>query len=211
MRRICFFVLTLTVAMSFCGMQTSAATMFSDDDWTEQRTLLMGKWSQLFYEVNVGINVSPRTYKTSADFIYFSLGYGKPNTSNAWRYFLPDSKQQAPDSQEEHQQMVDDSTNGLHAATVGIGWQHFFTHWIGFHMQAGYGTILDLGGGNASTTSSSSSSSQETDTKSTFIYHSAPVQAGLDFCFWNQLEVQVGATYMWKEIPIITLGLGITF
>ena len=104
----------------------------------------------------------------------------------------------------------DDSTSGLHAGTIGIGWQHFFNHWIGFHMQAGWGFIADLGGGNSSESVSSSSTDEE-DTKSTFIYNTVPVQAGIDFNLWNNLELQVGATYMWKEIPIITIGLGVVF
>ncbi len=183
------------------------AQMFSDDDWDDQHFLIMGKWSQLFYELNFGITGSEDSY---ADFFYFSVGYGKPNTKNAWRKFLPESKQAAPTSKDEMLNKQDDSTSGLHAGTIGIGWQHFFNHWIGFHMQAGWGFIADLGGGNSSESVSSSSTDEE-DTKSTFIYNTVPVQAGIDFNLWNNLELQVGATYMWKEIPIITVGLGVVF
>lgn len=190
-----------------CSLLPTRAQMFSDDDWDDQHFLIMGKWSQLFYELNFGITGSTDEY---ADFVYFSVGYGKPNTKNAWRKFLPESKQAAPTSKEEMQAKQDDSTSGLHAGTIGIGWQHFFNHWIGFHMQAGWGFIADLGGGNSSE-SVSTSSSEEEDTKSTFIYNSVPVQAGIDFNLWNNLELQVGATYMWKEIPIITVGLGVVF
>jgi len=190
-----------------CSLLPLKAQMFSDDDWDDQHFLIMGKWSQLFYELNFGITGSTDEY---ADFVYFSVGYGKPNTKNAWRKFLPESKQAAPTSKEEMQAKQDDSTSGLHAGTIGIGWQHFFNHWIGFHMQAGWGFIADLGGGNSSESVSSSSTDEE-DTKSTFIYNTVPVQAGIDFNLWNNLELQVGATYMWKEIPIITIGLGVVF
>lgn len=188
-------------------MLPTRAQIFSDDDWDDQHFLIMGKWSQFFYELNFGISGST---SSSADFVYFSVGYGKPTTKNAWRKFLPESKQAAPTSKEEMQAKQDDSTSGLHAGTIGIGWQHFFNHVIGFHMQAGWGFIADLGGGNSSE-SVSTSSSEEDDTKSTFIYNSVPVQAGIDINLWNNLELQVGATYMWKEIPIITVGLGVVF
>lgn len=190
-----------------CLLLPSRAQMFSDDDWDDQHFLIMGKWSQLFYELNFGITGSK---DSNADFVYFSVGYGKPNTKNAWRKFLPESKQAAPTSKDEMLNKQDDSTSGLHAGTIGIGWQHFFNHWIGFHMQAGWGFIADLGGGNSSESVSSSSTDEE-DTKSTFIYNTVPVQAGIDFNLWNNLELQVGATYMWKEIPIITVGLGVVF
>ena len=190
-----------------CSLLPLRAQMFSDDDWNDQHFLIMGKWSQLFYELNFGITGSKDSY---ADFVYFSIGYGKPNTKNAWRKFLPESKQAAPTSKDEMLNKQDDSTSGLHAGTIGIGWQHFFNHWIGFHMQAGWGFIADLGGGNSSESVSSSSTDEE-DTKSTFIYNTVPVQAGIDFNLWNNLELQVGATYMWKEIPIITVGLGVVF
>ena len=200
----------LLLATLFClclSASSARAQMFSDDDWDDQHFLIMGKWSQLFYELNFGITGSTDEY---ADFVYFSIGYGKPNTENAWRKFLPKSQQAAPTSKEEHLAKQEDSTSGLHAGTIGIGWQHFFNHWIGFHAQAGWGFIADLGGGNSSASVNTSSSDEE-ETKSTFIYNTVPVQAGIDFNLWNNLELQVGATYMWKEIPIITIGLGVVF
>lgn len=206
MKRIFFFF----IGIMFSNISVNAQ-MFSDDDWNEH-FLIMAKWSQLFYELNFGI--TPSTDET-ANFVYFSIGYGKPTTKNAWRKFLPKSQQAAPTSKEEMLAKKDDTTSGLHSGTIGIGWQHLFNHWIGFHIQAGWGFIADLGGGNSSsstsTSSSSSTSTETTDTKSTFIYNSAPIQAGIDFNLWKHLELQVGATYMWKEIPIITLGIGVVF
>lgn len=206
---------TIVLLFTFLGLavlpskaQLFDASMFSDDDWDDQHFFVMGKWSQLFYELNFGITGSQ---SESADFVYFSIGYGKPNTKNAWRKFLPESKQAAPTSKEEMKAKTDDTTSGLHAGTIGIGWSHYFNHWIGFHAQAGWGFIADLGGGNSAATSTTSTSSDEEDTKSTFIYNTVPVQAGLDFCLWNNLLLQVGATYMWKEIPIVTVGLGLAF
>lgn len=185
------------------------AAFFSDDDWDNQHTFVMGKWSQLFYELNIGITGSRDEY---ADFVYFSVGYGKPTTKNAWRKFLPKSQQAAPTSKEEMKAKIDDTTSGLHAGTIGIGWKHYFTHWIGFHVQAGWGFIADLGGGNSSATSTNTDAmEEEDDSKSTFIYNSVPVQAGVDFCFLNNLLLSAGVSYMWKEIPIITLGLGLAF
>ncbi len=205
-------ILLLTVFLGLATLPSRAqlfdAEMFSDDDWDDQHFFVMGKWSQLFYELNFGITGSTDEY---ADFVYFSVGYGKPNKKNAWRKFLPESKQAAPTSKEEMQAKTDDTTSGLHAGTIGIGWKHYFTHWIGFHAQAGWGFIADLGGGNSAATSTTSTSSDEEDAKSTFIYNTVPVQAGLDFCLWNNLLLQVGATYMWKEIPIVTVGLGLAF
>ncbi len=203
MKKILYTIVTLLFPSLCC------AQIFSSDDWNDQKTMIMGKWSQLYYELNVGINVAPDTYNSCGDFVYFSVGYGKPNTKNAWRKFLPDSQQSAPGSKDEMLERTDDSTSGLHAGTIGLGWQHFFNHVIGFHLQAGWGFIADFGSGSSS--SSTTDASSDGETKKTFIYNTVPVQAGLDINLWNNLNLQVGATYMWKEIPIITIGLGATF
>lgn len=205
--------LLILFALCVCAMPLRAQDDGSSyRTWTNQHTLIMCKWSQLFYELNIGITGSTRR---SANFCYFSAGYGKPNTENAWRKFLPASQQAAPTSKDEMLAKQDDNTKGLHAGTIGVGWQHFFTHWIGFHVQAGWSFIADLGGGNSSssvtTSSSTSSDDSSSDDKSTFIYNSAPIQAGLEFCLWRHLELQGGVTYMWKEIPILTVGVGVVF
>ncbi len=204
MKKIFLIIALCNLSVIYSKAQLFDADMFSDDDWDDQHTFVMGKWSQLFYELNVGIT---RSKSESANFIYLSAGLGKPTTKNAWRKFLPESKQAAPSSKEEMLSKKDDSTSGLYSGTIGVGWQHYFNHWIGLHLQAGWGFIADFGGGN----SSSSDSTDDEDTKSTFIYNSVPIQAGVDFCLWNNLMIQVGATYMWKEIPIITVGVGLAF
>lgn len=199
-----------TVIMGLCFATHSVkAQMFSTDYWNNDKegTMVMGKWSQLFYELNVGGNATK--FGKHANFLYISLGYGKPNQKNAWRKFLPDSKREAPTSKDEMKQRVDNTTSGLHAGTIGIGWQHFFTHYIGFHIQAGWAFIGDFG--TREEDSTVSSSDEEEGSKSTFIYNTVPVQAGIDFNLWKNFELQVGATYMWKEIPIVTVGLGVVF
>lgn len=200
----------IAVLLGLCFTHNSVkAQMFYNSYWDDddEKVMFMGKWSQLFYEVNVGANVSG--YEKYADFLYLSLGYGKPNTENAWRKFLPNSKREAPTSKDEMQQRVDNTTSGLHAGTIGFGWQHFFTHYIGFHVQAGWAFIGDFGSRDDDSTVSSSD--EEEGSKSTFIYNSVPIQVGLDFNLWRRWNIQVGATYMWKEIPIITIGTGLVF
>lgn len=207
MKRNLFYFITFIL---FSIPMVGNAQIFSDDDWEEEKTMIMGKWSQLFYELNVGINVDKGRYNDFADFVYISIGYGKPNTENAWRKFLPNSQQAAPGSKEEMMNRTDDNTSGLHAGTIGLGWQHFFNHVIGFHIQAGWGFIADFGSGTSSSTSTTTSTGEE-EVKKTFIYNSVPVQAGLDLNLWKNLNLQVGVTYMWKEIPIITVGIGAAF
>lgn len=201
--------LTVITILWFASTNFSAAQMFYDRYWDDddEKMMVMGKWSQLFYEVNIGANVSG--YEKYADFIYLSLGYGKPNTDNAWRKFLPESKRAAPTSKDDMKNRIDNTTSGLHAGMIGVGWQHFFTHYIGFHMQAGWAFIADWGSRDDDSTVSTSD--EEEGEKSTFIYHSVPVQVGIDFNLWRRLDLQFGATYMWKEIPIFTVGVGVVF
>lgn len=223
-------VVSLLSISSVCKAQ-----VFSDDDWEDQKTMVMAKWSPLYYELNVGINVNNSRYSDGADFVYFSLGYGKPTTKNSWKNILP--TQQAPNdsgmstgrpSQNSGSQqtppsngggdMPEGDTSGLHAGTIGIGWQHFFNHVIGFHVQAGWGFIANFGGNNApsepsapSSRASSSMQEPEAGEQKTFIYNSVPVQAGLDLNLWTNLNLQVGVTYMWKGNPVPTIGLGVAF
>lgn len=182
------------------------AQVFSCDTWRDQHKFVMGKWSQLFYEIDLGITNSK---SKTANFIYLSLGYGKPTTSNAWRKFLPNSKRTAPASKDEMLQRSNSSTSGLHAGTVGLGYKYYFNHVIGFHVQAGWAFIADFGSRDEDESLSSNDESE--GEQSTFLYNSVPIQLGIDFNLWKHLEVQVGATYMWKEIPIITVGLGVAF
>lgn len=253
------------------------AQVFTDDDW-EEKTLITAKWSPLYYELNIGANVVPD--EEYADFIYFSVGYGKPSATNDWNKYLSSPTQgntsgtqptkptqptgpsgssgsgpgggpggSGSPSEPSEPTMPTEPTapaganggsmDGLHAGLLGLGWKHFFNHAIGFHVQAGWGFVADLGSGDdqqqqggsgsgsssststkfgtntgsqsSSSSSSSSSSNQEQPTKDTFVYNTVPVQVGLDVSLWNNLIVSVGATYMWKEKPMVTLGIGVTF
>ena len=89
------------VVIALFTSTSAKAQMFDGDaywDDDDESTLIMGKWSQLYYELNVGWNVSG--FEKHANFIYFGIGIGYPvNTKNAWRKFLPE--QQIPSSEEE--------------------------------------------------------------------------------------------------------------
>lgn len=209
------------------------AQIFSTDRWG-QKTVIMGKYSPLFYEINVGANLTGKEYY--ANFLYFSVGYGKPSANNKWDKYLsqnngnsdsqpsqpsqPERPTRAPfyapsePTQPSEPTAPTASMSGLHAGQIALGWQHFFNHWIGFHVQAGWGFVADFGSGDDkqdSSTLGSSDDKEEQQTKKTFVYNGVPTQAGIDFNLWQNLVLQVGATYMWKESPYFTLGLGVTF
>lgn len=215
------------------------AQMLSTDHWN-QKTVIMGKYSPLFYEINVGTNLTDKKYY--ADFLYFSVGYGKPSAQNEWSKYLtqnngeinPQSSQPSPPSQPESPSRASfqassepiqpseptapaaptASMSGLHAGQIALGWQHFFNHWIGFHVQAGWGFVADLGSDEDkqdNNTPNSSGDNEEQQDKKTFVYNGVPTQVGIDFNLWQHLVLQVGAIYMWKERPYLTLGLGATF
>ena len=234
MKRKLFVTFLLTCMPIF--FSKADAQIFSDSSW-DQKTVIMGKYSPLFYEPNVGANVSPDNY--SADFIYFGIGYGKPSSSNEWRKFLSQQQQAETPPQQPSQptqpsgpssgndgntlqqpsqpsapSAPEGSMSGLHSGMIALGWQHFFNHIIGFHVQAGWGFIADFGSGDENSSkmqSNSSSSDKEEGGKKTFIYNGVPTQVGIDINLWENLTLQVGATYMWKESPYITVGIGVTF
>lgn len=214
------------------------AQVFSDSRWS-QKTIIMGKYSPLFYEINVGANLSDRNY--TADFLYFSVGYGKPSSGNDWTKFLSqpqqtsngskpdqptepsapsqptgsgrDSQASQPTPPSQPEMPAGGSLSGLHAGMVALGWQHYFNHAIGFHLQAGWGFVADFGSGDDddSTGVSQGSNSENEESKKTFVYNGVPVQVGIDINMWERLVLQVGTTYMWKEKPYLTLGIGVTF
>ena len=181
-----------------------SAQMFEGDlDWEgdEDCTLVMAKWSELYYELNVGRNVTPDD--PIANFLYFAIGIGVPvNTKNAWRFFLP--KQQIPDNEEDAELFGSMDTKQVYGGKIGLGLIHYFNHSVGMYAQANWGFLADFG--SPSDTSSSSSS-----TKKTFIYNTIPVELGLCMNCWQHLHIQCGATYMWKKIPIVTAGIGYMF
>lgn len=206
MKQYCTIALALLLALT---VLPAHAQMFEgDDDWDkeDESTIIIGKWSQLFYELNVGFNVKKED--TRADFIYFGLGIGYPvNTKNAWRKFLP--KQKAPENEDEAELLGTMSTDDVYGGKVGIGWIHYFNHSVGFYTQASWGFLADFG----SPTSENSSTTTESDnsSKKTFIYNTVPIELGLCFNCWKHLHIQGGVTYMWKEIPLLTVGVGYNF
>lgn len=106
--------------------------------------------------------------------------------------------------------------SGLHAGMIGVGWRHFFNHIIGAHLQVGWGFVADFSSSSGNTSSMkpvirSGDEDDSADGPQTFIYNTAPIQAGVDLCLWEQLVLQVGVTYMWKNTPTITVGAGFAF
>ena len=181
--------------------------VFSHDKW-EQKNLFSVKVSQLYYEANVGINMRPQNI--SADFLYFAFGYGSPTKKNAWRKFLPERDMPEILTKEQKEIFSQSGMDDLHAGKVGIGWNHWFNHFIGFYAQAGWGFIVDLSTGDDLPEEIVNKLGNGMD-KETFIYNTVPVELGLTLNVWNHYNVQAGVTYMWKEIPLLTVGVGYSF
>ena len=193
------FMLTITIP--------GYGQLFSHEQW-KQNNLVTVKASQLYYEVNVGVNL--RQQRTTADFVYVAFGYGKPTKKNAWRKFLPEISIPEGLSQEVQQQIRQSGTDDVHAGKIGLGWNHWFNHTLGIYAQAGWGFIADL-----STSSNLPEDVQllleNENGKSTFVYNTVPVEVGLTLNLWKHYHAQAGVTYMWKEIPLLTVGLGYAF
>ena len=185
----------------------TTAQVFTRDEWG-QKNLLSLKVSQLYYEANVGINIAPQ--KRTADFVYFAFGYGSPTEKNAWRKFIPENE--IPDGlpKDLKTKLSQSSTEDLHAGKTAVGWNHWFNHVVGFYAQAGWGFIADLSTGDDL---SGEEKALLTDAKerSTFIYNTVPMELGVTLNLWNHYNVQAGVTYMWKEIPLLTVGVGYSF
>lgn len=201
-------LIALAVLTFTCGSNAYAQMFDADESWEdEERTILTLKWSQLFYELNVGFNVrdTSSSWESQADFLYLGFGVGYPvNTENAWRKFLP--AQKIPDNEDEAELFGSMDTKSVWGGKIGLGWIHYFNHAIGFYMQSGWAFLGDFGSGASTTTSVGGDTS-----KSTFIYNTVPVELGLCLNMWKHLHVQGGVTYMWKEIPLLTVGLGFNF
>lgn len=195
------FITSLFASIPANAQMFDGSARWDDDD---ESTLIIGKWSQLFYEVNVGWNVSD--FEHYANFLYFGIGVGYPvNTKNAWRKFLP--KQQIPSNEEEAELFGSMNTDDVYGGKIGIGWIHYFNHSIGFYTQVSWGFLADFGSPADEDVSTTTSSK----TKKTFIYNTVPVELGLCINCWKHLHLQCGATYMWKEIPLVTVGVGYAF
>lgn len=187
------------------SFSANAQIFEGDEDWEDnEKTIIIGKWSQLFYEVNVGWNVTDG--ENYANFIYFGIGVGYPvNTDNAWRKFLP--KQKIPDNESEAELFGSMNTDDVYGGKLGMGWIHYFNHSIGVYAQLSWGFLADFGSPSDDDTTSSS----DTSSKKTFIYNTVPVEAGVCINCWKHLNLQGGVTYMWKEIPLLTVGIGYNF
>ena len=198
-----FFSVLATVMTCSCTM----AQVFTHDEWG-QKNLLSLKVSQLYYEANVGINIAPQ--KRTADFVYFAFGYGNPTKKNAWRKFIPENE--IPDGlpKDLKTKLSQSSTEDLHAGKVAVGWNHWFNHIIGFYVQAGWGFIADLSTGD-DLTDEEKTLLTDAKERSTFLYNTVPVEVGVTLNLWRHYNVQAGITYMWKEIPLLTVGVGYTF
>lgn len=202
-----FIYTWIVIGLLFSVSIPSNAQMFNgDDDWSkDESTLIVGKWSQLFYEINVGWNVVGN--ERHADFLYFGFGVGYPvNTKNAWRKFLPEQK--IPDNEEEAELFGSMNTDDVYGGKIGFGWIHYFNHAIGMYSQVSWGFLADFGTPTDDDTSSSDTSS---NSKKTFIYNTVPVEVGICLNCFKHLHLQCGATYMWKEIPLLTVGIGYAF
>ena len=198
------FVCLLAVFLNTGGI---SAQIFTSDVW-EQNNLLSLKMSQLFYEINVGINVN--SGKRSADFLYLAFGYGNPTKKNAWRKFIPENNIPAGLPDDLQTKLNQSNTDDLHAGKVGVGWNHWFNHAVGCYAQVGWGFIADLSTGE-DLTEEEKALLADAEEKSTFIYNTIPVELGMSLNLWKHYHVQAGVTYMWKEIPLLTIGVGYAF
>lgn len=192
------------IAITSLVSSIKAEKVFESSSWWKEneKTLIIGKWSQLYYELNVGWNISG-TDTNKANFLYFGLGIGAPvNTKNAWRKFLPEQK--IPDNEQEAEIFGKMDTKDVYGGKLGFGWIHYFNHVIGIYSQLSWGFLADFGTPDDTSTSMSSE-------KKTFIYNTAPLELGVCLNMWKHLHLQGGVTYMWKEIPLLTIGIGANF
>ena len=199
-RTVCILATVMTCACT-------TAQVFTHEEW-EQKNQLSLKVSQLYYEANVGINITHQ--KRTADFVYFAFGYGCPTKKNAWRKFIPENEIPEGLPKELKTKLSQSSTDDLHAGKVAVGWNHWFNHIIGFYAGAGWGFIADLSTGD-DLTDEEKALLTDAKERSTFIYNTVPVELGVTLNLWTHYNVQAGITYMWKEIPLLTVGVGYTF
>lgn len=201
------FLATLLMAATLCPAGVTAQVL-EPGPW-QQRNSVTVKMSELFYEANVGVSLWPQ--RRSADFVYLAFGYGNPTRKNAWRKFIPvnDVPQTLPKSLRD--KLSQDDTSHLHAGKIGVGWNHWFCHWIGCYAQAGWAFLADLSANDDLTTEEKALLAQQMEQKTTFIYNTVPVELGVTLNLWKHYNVQTGLTYMWKEIPLLTVGVGYAF
>ena len=203
----CFHKVLLGTIVLLLTSTNVRGQMLFNGAWTQKNQISI-KVSQLFYELNVGINICPQ--RKNADFLYFAFGYGKPTKSNAWRKFLPEKKM--PENLTKPQQVIfsNSGIDDLHGGKIGVGWNHWFNHMVGFYLQANWGFIADLSNGD-DLPDDIAVLLESAESKGVFVYNTVPVEMGLTLNFWKHYLIQGGVTYMWKEIPLLTIGVGYTF
>ena len=197
-------VITLFAIVSTVSVK---AQVFTNDVWKESNCASL-KMSQLYYEATIGVNLFPE--KRTADFMYMAFGYGSPTKKNAWRKFMPETEILDSWPKTLKEKLSNSSTDDLHAGMISVGWNHWFNHVVGCYVQAGWGFIADLSTDDGLTEEEKTVLADAKD-KSTFIYNTVPVELGLTLNLWTHYHVQAGVTYMWKEIPLLTVGVGYAF
>lgn len=183
------------------------AQVFTNNVWKESNCASL-KMSQLYYEATIGVNLFPE--KRTADFVYMAFGYGSPTKKNAWRKFMPETEILDSWPKTLKEKLSNSSTDDLHAGKISVGWNHWFNHVVGCYVQAGWGFIADLSTDDGLTEEEKTVLADAKD-KRTFIYNTVPVELGLTLNLWTHYHVQAGVTYMWKEIPLLTVGVGYAF
>lgn len=200
------FYILLLESLLLSAIETHAQ-IFSRNIWTE-KNIISFKISQLYYESDIAINLTKE--KHSADFLYVGFGYGKPTKTNAWRKFLP--KRKNPDNLSPQQQEVFSNlgVNDIHAGKICLGWNHWFTHYLGLYFQTGWGFVVDLSDGSE-IPDDIYNKIANVEQKNAFFYNSMPLEFGVTMNLWSHYNIQGGVTYMWKEIPLLTIGIGYAF
>ncbi|MBO4907531.1 MAG: hypothetical protein J5486_10980 [Bacteroidaceae bacterium] len=175
------------------------ATAMAQDAYIHPSNSVSIRISQLYYEA--GWNITLPKSRHSSEMLRFAIAYGKPTRHNAWRKFMPEiigiPSATAP------------STEHLYAGLIAAGWTHWFSNVLGLYGQIGWGFIADLSQDNLA--SDLTNSELPTDEKTTFIYNTMPMETGLSIKPWKHWLAEIGVTYMWKEIPLLTIGLGYAF
>lgn len=197
----------IVCTLAALSVLSASAQVFTNDVW-EQKNLVAIKVSQLYYEATIGANLFPERHY--ADFVYMAFGYGKPTKKNAWRKFMPENEVLDAWPKTLKEKLSNSSTDDLHAGMVSVGWNHWFNHMIGCYVQAGWGFIADLSTDDEFTDEEKTLMADAKE-KNTFIYNTVPIELGLTLNMWKHYNIQAGITYMWKEIPLFTFGVGYVF
>lgn len=169
----------------------------------EKQNLWSLRISQLYTEISVG--TLPFNGNT-----YLSLGmaYGKPTRKNAWRKFIPQFVSSEDMSEGAKDVLQNMSTKDLYAGMISVGVCHEFFNRVSLYGQIGWGFVVDF---SAATAEEKEVLDTDNSGKNIFVYNTAPVELGVGINVWKGFVVQGGVTYLWKEIPLLTLGVGYVF